>query len=403
MAVFKRGLSSQFKPFSSPPIAKAWGHTHMDLMRIFLTLIISILCFWGSTQSAYACPLSDPLNKIDLAFADLVFERTVIDVRENIYVFEIKKIIEGRYSEKNIEVEIVDYRILYRPPKTIAEFVKRLGPEVRVGVSTKRSDEKFCEVNSSDVKGAEQKCNANDKDAAPIDKMPVVVSRVCSSAFILPAGILGKPREYAEKYKKFEDKLIKERPDEERAFALYDKIVGDFPPLIPYTSRYEELEDWHKRDKERFGNDSRLQANVEARYRRGIVSAHNSIVRNLGPFVPHRIRLLEYEDMAVELFRKNPHWFTKGEEEFESDKALLSFLGMDFSDTDIIPRRIGGFDIYQSYIHPSKYNDDNIQRLAHSVRQIKRYIENDPSFADRLMYVDREPSFWTKVRRKWPW
>ncbi len=394
-------------------------------MKKCLAILISLLALLGSVQFAYGCSTHRSLSKIDLAFADLVFDGKIIDVKNGVHVFEIKNIVEGEFSERNIEVGMV-HSWVYRTPKTVEDFIDRHGLFVRVGVSTLHIAEKFCKVSEDDLMITARSCSEVVLSTVVVNQKPIIVGEPCTGPYIVPAGILEKSRIYAEKYKKFEDKLIEERPDEERTLALYDKIVGDLSPIDTESYIYRQLEESRARD-ERYVTDSRDRASAEIRHKRRVVSTLSGALGFSSSFVPNRIGPGDYENQAVELFRENPDWFMEGGEKFESDKALLSFLGVDFSCINKMPRKIGSFYIYQSllgrefsnttetleetscfggskkYLKPFIYDDRDIELLAHSVRQIKRFIEIDPSFADRLLVVDREPSFWSKIRDWRPW
>ena len=161
------------------------------------------------------------------------------------------------------------------------------------------------------------------------------------------------------------------------------------------------------RDKEMLKSDLergwRNEELIKSRYRRSVLSTYNNAVGIYTPFVGATNWRQEPENMAVELFRRNIDWFTENGEDIASDKALLMFLGMKFVEPNEIERSIAGFDIYQFRGYVIRPSDYDIKYVAKSVRRLKRIIEIDPSYADRLLEVDREPSFWSKIRHWWPW
>ena len=87
----------------------------MDPMRIFITLIISMICFWGSAQSAYACYGYHRLSKMDVAFADIVFNGKIKDIKGDVFTFEVVNVERGKLSTKNIDVEAPSC-LLYTSP-----------------------------------------------------------------------------------------------------------------------------------------------------------------------------------------------------------------------------------------------------------------------------------------------
>ena len=378
----------------------------MDPMRIFITLIISMICFWGSAQSAYACYGYHRLSKMDVAFADIVFNGKIKDIKGDVFTFEVVNVERGKLSTKNIDVEAPRYSEI-RAADTVQEFNSRHGVFVRVGVTTPTLANKFCAANAKSGDKVNWSCSKYSLGTAQNQHMPTILVKSCGRPYIVPVDIYEKSQKYAQTYKRFEDRLIKERPDEGRAVELYDKIVGDVSPLVPDSKRHERYRGWLMRDKERLKSDLergwRNEELIKSRYTRSVLSTYNNAVGIYTPFVGATNWRQEPENMAVELFRRNIDWFTENGEDIASDKALLMFLGMKFVEPNEIERSIAGFDIYQFRGYVIRPSDYDIKYVAKSVRRLKRIIEIDPSYADRLLEVDREPSFWSKIRHWWPW
>ena len=224
------------------------------------------------------------------------------------------------------------------PPKTVEEFVEKYDRRVRVGITTAALSEKVCSRNIGSPPSV--LCFDYQKGESRKLRQPHILNKHCGSPYIFPIDQFEASREFAKKYKQFEDQLISEQANQERASELYNNLLDDIEPLP-----------WH-----------------------------------LSPWL--RGYYSDIENQAVDFFHNNNRWFTEGTETFESDKDLLRFLGVDFSETNTIPKSIGGFSITQSYNHPSEYSARDIELLASKARIIKKNIKTDPEYTDRLLESD---------------
>ena len=178
--------------------------------------------------------------------------------------------------------------------------------------------------------------------------------------------------------------------------ALHAKIVGDVSPLV---SNFEG----HKRYRDRLAEEvacrdyrtRRLgctKETAEIFHKNRAAGIYNHAVGQMSPLINVVSLVNDPEDVAVELFLRNEDWFTKNGEDIASDKALLTFLGMKFVEPNEVERSISGFDIYQFRGYAIRYRDHDIKNVAESVRQLKRLIDIDPSFADRLLETHKSSS-----------
>ena len=306
-------------------------------MRKLLAITTSLLCLFGSVQSAHGCSVFSPLSKMDVAFADLIIEAKIIDVWDEKYVFEVIDVVRGDYHKESIELRILKSSV-YLPPKTVEEFVEKYDRRVRLGIMTDTLSEKVCSRNTDFPPRV--MCFDYQKGESRKMRQLHILNKHCGSPYIFPIDQFEASRDFAKKYKQFEDQLISEQADHERASEIYNNILDDVGPLPWHLPR------WH---------------------------------RDYYSYI---------ENQAVDFFHNNNRWFTEGTETFESDKDLLRFLGVDFTATNTIPKSIGGFSITQSYNHPSEYSARKIELLASKARIIKKNIKTDPEYADRLLESD---------------
>lgn len=209
-----------------------------------------MVLFWLSlSQTALGCLGERPLSKEDVAFADVIFEGRIQDVKSGEYVFGVTRVVKGNLSQAQVLVGLID-GVAYVPPKSKEEFVSRYGDLTRIALTTPEQIKNFCNMKKiRSVTFREGAPVVTYIDAMKCDnsllipnyprakEIPFIMRRTCGQPYIFSVENYSNMENYKENFKKYEylieNTLVDATYDRGE---LYQVITGGGGPL-PWERR----------------------------------------------------------------------------------------------------------------------------------------------------------------------
>jgi len=277
-------------------------------------------------QNSHACMRVEHMNKLDVAFAGVIFEGHIKEKNGSQLVFDIDRVVRGDLPGQSVTVGLT-HNFAYTAPKSIDDFVKKYGSYVRVAVTTPKQVETFCRERKPLANGKRtiRDCDyqLHSLQESSATEIPIIVKSSCAAPYIIPVDYYEKSRNYEKNLEIYERKLAELRETEnpniierwESEKALHKDIIGDVRPL-PWT----------------YGQNNK--------------------------------------NNAVDLYRKDPNiinWDLSSETVVENLYALKE----------------GNQNKWNSENEGTKSRFEKY--IIHYLKQIKIVLEKDPNFANRLM------------------
>ena len=331
-------------------------------MKFVLCAVAVTLLALSVPMMAEACPTTKQWAERDIAFADVIFEGSIADVKEIPsnkianrlgyfeFTFDIHKVVRGELQQDQIVVGWIGGRSRNSPELTLEFLIKEFGETTRVAISTPQLANKFCELKprlgnfydedkGAYVSGERMRpfCNAPVSSLAPAfeENIPFVLSNsyVCGYSYFFPV----------QKYEDMQNYVKNIRTYEQARETLLEQ------PL-PRPEKFTELRE----------------------LRRKIVPQ--------GP-LPWKYDSRTPRGLAINLVRHH-HVFFKPE--LKTNVSLQNSLA-DFSIAvarDKSGTRPAWFDRNEAELVRSREN------LKREILRLLDYMEKDPGFRDRLLLED---------------
>ena len=364
MALVDGNIFEYLNPISFGEIQK---FCYAQFMRKLLAITTSLLCLFGSVQSAHGCKVPKNLSKMDVAFADIIFEGSIRAIENSKLVFDISDVIRGEYSEDQITV-LPNFESIYEtiedekhPLKTrflvkdeqdlLNEFVDKYGNFTRVAVTTPRQFELFCE-------------GGFEKDEITVD---------------------GQAREIVRSSVTCDYPL----------FSLKHPYARDFPIVIGSgrceTQYLYSIETYN--ELKNFDENSKILKTVEIQGIPEVLGDSTYYIESAGAGpLPWEVDDDSFANTAVRLFKENPDFFKSDFSTYENKEKLLSELGVDL----VRIRQDIRQNTEQKLRVPSKDSElyidflyfVHLKKLVTELDVIRKVLDKDPSFADRLLESD---------------
>lgn len=304
------------------------------MKSVFSTLISASVALF-TPQIAEACQGNSPLTKIDVAFAEVIFEGRIRDVQADLkgwsseLTFDVDEVVRGELPQKQVTV-FLNGGFAYTAPKTLNEFVERYGKNTRVALTTPQQTETFCRYRMvSSVSGTGER---SEKSLYRCDypllslsqkakEKPFVIRRTCGSPYLFDVAVYEKARNYDANVKRYES-----QPQAARNAKLWKEMVGG--GRLPWEYVH-------------FGHS---------------------------------------ETVAIELYRNYGYLFTATLSEDDAAQNMLLEKGVELikDDKTFYPRsptRKKAIEIFK-------------RRLRQALLQISSIVEKDPDFGNRLLEGD---------------
>jgi len=288
------------------------------------TLTSALALSIGSlAQLGYACSPSPDvqLSKLDVAFADVIFEGSVKEVNKNQIVFDVGHVLRGELPDKTITVSLA-LGFAYGPPKSVDDFISKYGDYTRVALTTPEQVKTFCQ-DRKPVANARHFSRPCDYDLIGLQlydalEMPYILKNNCGPPYLFSVEKYEKSKNYEKNVKIFEQKItdIEGREFKVSHRDLYKNIVGNVGPL-PWNRNYGQ----------------------------------------------------NFENTAVELYQKDPNILNL---DFTSATALDRLYVLQ------------GKNPIQRNTPREKQKWSDEDRIIHYLKQMKVIMEKDPNFAERL-------------------
>ena len=321
-------------------------YCYAQFMRKLLAITTSLLCLFGSVQSAHGCTVPSNLTRMDVAFADIIFEGSLNSVDEGNLIFDVSRVVRGDYLEPQIAVGMRTGSS-YERPGAISEFIEQYGNITRVAVTTPRQAKLFCTrilekddrvlgdlVETAD--GWEPICDypLPSLTHAKAKQIPIVIDPgFCGQPYLYSVEIYEKRRNYGTNSNAFETLVKQGLPKGMDDWEYYQALERSRP--LPW---------------------------------------------NQGSY--------GFENEAIRIFQKNADAFERDFTSFENQEELLTALGVDL---DIIRENIEtrlAETAGDNTATLEKLYQDYLERLLFEIKLIKTVLDKDPSFADRLLEAD---------------
>jgi len=208
----------------------------VEAMKKLLTTAAIAFGALSWSHSSHACSGSQPLSKLDVAFAGVIFEGSIREVNDYQFVLDVNDVIRGELAESRITVRF-PFGYAYGPPKTVDDFIDKYGDYTRVALIMPEHVETFCPKGRLRSNGnpAIRFC-----DYYPIglqlpklDGIPNILKNNCGAPYLFSVESYEKSRNYENNLENFERRLadVKGREFESNPRELYESIVGDAGPL----------------------------------------------------------------------------------------------------------------------------------------------------------------------------
>ena len=325
------------------------------MKHIFSTLLAASLALL-TPQLAEACPTRKQLSLPDIAFADVIFEGSLTDVKlvseeKNAdwassflkLTFDVQDVVRGELHQDEIEIGWIPARFQKASEYNLGYFKEHIGETTRVAVSTPQLASLFCK-NDEDAGASERVktvCDYTVDSLKPAFKenIPFVLSNdyICGSLYLFPVQKYEDMRNYEKNYKAY--KAAREIARKEERTSKEGR---------------EAYENFH-----------------EQRYR--------EMVPQSG--LAWRYSGLSEQEMAVHLASYHDVFFTP---ELRTNMALKEAL-VDFSmavTRDKNKRQQLWFDRNQTDL--ARFRED----LKEEVLRLLGYMEKDPNYRNRLLLED---------------
>lgn len=291
--------------------------------------------------------ITQDLDKMDVAFAKLIFVGEIIDFEGNNAVFEIVEKINGDYPKEKI---VVGLPLGY--PTNVENFISSYGYFVRLAVTTPDQVELFCpnaneSVAENDFLTGPCKYPIRSLNLEQAREVPQLLHNDCAAPYLFRLDKYEIARDYEDKH---------DDPDDLFQNAFY---IG------PEITIYKEISN-------------------------GVYP------------LPWGHLNWKFETLAVDLFRKNPKFFDENLSKYETDETLLTELGVNLLE---ISDRLDGSMTSDFYAYVATLDDTEhaqlsefeikqrifesyIVQIVETLKRLDAYIDVDPSFADRLLAVE---------------
>lgn len=291
-----------------------------------------VLC---APQFAMACHGDIPLTKIDVAFAEVIFEGRIRDVlpyikgRSSELTFDVDDVVRGDLPEERVTV-VLQGGSAYAAPKTLDEFVARYGENTRIALTTPQQTETFCRnIMGSSVSGLGEitkrsfyRCDYPLLSLSQKAKeKPFVIRRTCGTPYLFDVAVYEKAINFDANKKRFES-----QPQAARTAKLWKEMVGG--GRLPWAYAH---------------------------------SGHSQTV-------------------AIELYRNYGYLFTAALREDDAAQNMLLEKGVELIRDD------------KTFYPQSPTREKDIEyfkgRLQQVLLQISSVVEKDPDFGNRLLEDD---------------
>jgi len=186
-------------------------------MKPVLRPLIAASLALAAPQFANACGSNIPLTKIDVAFADVIFEGRILDVRPDMtdrsseLLFDVVDVARGELAQKRVTV-VLQGGVAYRAPQSVEEFAKRYGETTRIALTTPEQVEMFCrDVSAFSVTGSGERredtfyrCDYASLSLSPKAKdKPFILRRTCGEPYLFETASFEKMTRYDANVEKF--------------------------------------------------------------------------------------------------------------------------------------------------------------------------------------------------------
>jgi hypothetical protein len=288
-------------------------------------------------QPANACGSNIPLNKMDVAFAEVIIEGHIREVHPDAsdktskLLFDVHNVIRGNVPQKQMTV-IFQGGFAFSAPKSVEDFVRRYGHITRVAMTTPQQVEKLCKTQMvSSVNGLGDvteiplySCDYSLLSLHPKAKdVPFVLRRVCGEPYIFDAKVYDKMENYEVNLETF-----KSLPRNAQTSDSYKEIVGGGALPWAYSQR------------------------------------------------------VSIQSVAIELYREYTYLFTSNLNENEGIRGVLLSRGLAITKA---------YEKYYASLIQDEENQEYFNKsLWHHILQISSVIEKDPSFGERLLMTEAD-------------